>query len=359
MEALQYMGEALLEGLRFLREYVFYPTDGETFSLIRLFSLFIAFSISGALVVFVSQGAILKHMGPDAKPVKAYAVAAVSGAVLAVCSCSVLPMFASIRKKGAGLGPAVAFLFSGPAINVLALSFTFSALGVDIALSRVIGAVVLAVLIGFLVHLIFQRQEAKSSNGNGFAALPTSDAALAPWQKGLFFLTMFAIMIFSVYLLIPTLILIVLLIGQLVLYFTWEDIKAWAYESFVLIKKIIPLFMLGVFFAGVVRFLVTEDLIAGLVGSNSFFANAIAAASGALVYFATLTEIPWVEALLDLGMHRGPAVALLLAGPSLSIPNMIIITKVIGIKRSGTYIVLVVILSALVGLLAGMIFGLL
>ncbi len=360
MDVLHYVGRLLFEGVLFLWEYTFYPTeDAETFSLIRLFSLFIAFSISGAIAVFVSQASILKHMGPDAKPLKAYVVASISGAVLAVCSCSVLPMFASIRKKGAGLGPAIAFLFSGPAINILALSMTFSALGLDIALARIIGAVLLAMTIGFLVNLVFRKQEKQHASGMGFAVLPDEDTTLLPWQKTLFFLTMFAIMIFSVYILIWAFIFIGLLMVQLILFFKWNDIKTWAYETFVLVKKIIPLFMVGVFFAGIVRYIVTEDLIAGLVGVNTYGANMIASMSGAVVYFATLTEVAWVETLLSLRMHRGPAVALLLAGPSLSLPNMIIITKVIGIKRSSTYIVLVVLLSAWVGLLAGFIFGIL
>ncbi len=358
MSVLNFIWELILEGMIFLRNYVFYPGDGETFSLLRLTSLFIAFSISGAIVVFMSQGAILKHMGPNAKRLKSYGVASVSGIILAVCSCSVLPMFASIRKKGAGIGPAIAFLFSGPAINILALTLTFSDIGIDIGLARVIGAIILSVVIGFTMYLIFNKSEVVDEGNTGFN-VPEEVTSRKPWQTVMFFMTLFLILIFGVYLPGPTIIFIGLLIIQLIAFFELDDIKAWGAETYDLAKKILPLFIIGVFLAGVISSVVTEEMLTRFVGSNDYRSNLFASLIGASMYFATLTEVPIVSALLRNGMHRGPATALLLAGPSLSIPNMIIITKVIGIKRASVYIGLVVFLSALAGLIAGMIYYLL
>jgi uncharacterized protein len=355
MSILQFIWELILEGLLFLRNYVFYPSDGETFSLLRLISLFIAFSISGAIIVFMSQGAVLKHMGPNAKPIKAYGVASVSGVILAVCSCSVLPMFASIRKKGAGIGPAIAFLFSGPAINILALTLTFTDIGVDIALARVIGAIVLSFIIGFIMFLIYHKSEERNLNAAIFN-IHEDTPNLKTWQKTLFFATLFAILIFGVYQPLPTIIFIVFLILQLVLFFKLEDIKKWGKETYLLAKKILPLFVIGIFFAGIVSSLITTEMLSVFVGSNTYISNIIASVTGAFMYFATLTEVPIVSALLANGMHKGPATALLLAGPSLSLPNMIVISKVIGIKRALTYITLVIVFAAFVGLIAGAIF---
>ncbi len=359
MSVIEFIIDLVLEGLIFLRNYTFYPADGETFSLVRLMSLFIAFSISGAIIVFMSQGAVLKHLGPKAKRLKAYSVASVSGIILAVCSCSVLPMFASIRKKGAGIGAAVAFLFSGPAINVLALTLTFTDIGVDIALARVIGAIILAFIIGYIMYLLYRKSEAIEGNQAMFESTNEINNGLKSWQKLLFFATLFAILLFGVYRPLPTIIFIVFLIIQLVAFFSLDDLKEWGIETFTLAKKILPLFIVGIFFAGVLSAVITEAMLAQYVGNNNYGANIIASMIGSVMYFATLTEVPIVSTLINNGMHRGPATALLLAGPSLSLPNMIIIAKVMGVKRTLTYVLLVVILSAFVGLTAGYVFALL
>ena len=355
MAILNAIWQIILQGFLFLRNYLFFPSDGETFSLLRIMSLVIAFSISGAIIVFMSQSAVLKHMGPKAKPLKACGVAAISGVILAVCSCSVLPMFASIRKKGAGIGPAIAFLFSGPAINILALTLTSTDLGLDIALARVIGAIILALIIGWTMFLIFHKKEEREMNTALFQVVDDAPK-IKHWQRGLFFSTLFAILIFGVYRPLPTLIFIALLILQLVFFFEKEDIKRWGLETFGLAKKIFPLFLVGIFFAGILSALITPNMLTSYVGHNTYGSNLISSMTGSLMYFATLTEVPIVSTLIENGMHKGPAVALLLAGPSLSLPNMIIISKVIGIKRASTYIALVVLLSAVVGLIAGFMF---
>ncbi len=351
--------DTLYAGLLYLRDYLFYPGTQGDFSLMRIMSLFIAFAISGAIIVFMSQGAVLKHMGPKAHKVKAYAVASLSGIILAVCSCSVLPVFASIRKKGAGIGPAVAFLFSGPAINILAITIMINSdiLETYMVVARIIGAVLLAAIIGFTMFVFYRKSE-QTGDDEGFV-VPEDQVTMPTWQRLLLFATLFLILIFGVYEPIPTLILIGFLMVQLFLFYKLDDVKTWGYESFTLAKKIFPLFLIGVFFAGVLNVLLTEDALSGFVGNNTYLANLIASGSGAFMYFATLTEIPIIESLIMHGMHHGPATALLLAGPTLSLPNMIVITRVIGLKKGLTYFALVIVLSAMAGLLAGYIFGLL
>ena len=352
LDVLKTVLDVLQDALMFLRNYAFYPEDGETFSLMRVLSLFIAFSISGAIVVFLSQNAVLKFFGPKSKKWLSYFVASVSGFVLAVCSCSVLPMFASIRKKGAGLGPAVAFLFSGPAINILAIFLTFTDLGADIAFVRILSAIVLANVIGFAMFMVYRKSEALDEDEQAFA-LPEDASNLKVWQRALFFLTLLLILVFSVYWLLPTVIFAALLLAQIVLYFSLDDLKEWGEATWDLVKKIIPLFLIGVFIVGILDSVLRDEFVVSLVGENNYLTNLLAAFFGTTMYFATLSEVPFLLSMLDLGMHKGPATALLLAGPTLSVPNMIVIAKVLGKKKTLTYVVLVAVFAAFVGLIAG------
>ena len=324
---------------------------GDYITLRRLMSLTIAFFLSGAIAQFMSKGAVLKYFGPKADKRLAYLIASVSGAILTVCSCSVLPMFASIRMKGAGIGPAITFLFSGPAINVLAISMTFAALGSDIGLVRVIGAVFISLIIGGIMYIIYNKSEAVDGNPDMFSM--EEDSSRSMFQNLLFFVNLLAILISGVRNPIPTLILLGLLLFQLKRNFTGEEIKDWALETGDLAKKIAPLFLVGIFAAGVIQHLLPQELVARAVGENTYGANLLSSVFAAFMYFSTLTEIPIVEAFLEMDMAKGPATALLLAGPSLSLPNMIVISRVLGMKKTGTYIVLVMLTSALVGLLAG------
>ncbi len=352
MEFLINVWQLILEGLAFLVEYAFFPKDGETFSLMRIASLFIAFSISGAIALFMSKNAVVKHFGPSANKWSAYLVASVSGTILAVCSCSVLPMFASIRKKGAGLGPAIAFLFSGPAINVLAITLTFTDLGARIGFIRIIAAIILALVLGVVMGAIYKRSEQVDPNDALFQ--DESKDTFKGWQKLLFFATLVAILIFSVYEPLPTLIFIALLIVEIIVFLDLDRLKAWGGETWSLAKKILPLFALGIFFAGILQAVLSEAFLSTYVGANTFSANMIAAVSGALMYFATLTEIPIILSLMETGMNKGPAVALLLAGPTLSLPNMIVIGKVLGARKTFTYVIMVALFAASIGYLAGM-----
>jgi uncharacterized membrane protein YraQ (UPF0718 family) len=339
--------DLFLEGLIALRDYFIFR---------RIISLTIAFSLSGAIVVFLSQQAIIKYFGPKTHKGIAYIIAAISGAILTVCSCSVLPMFASIRKKGAGLGPAITFLFSGPAINVLAITMTFSLIGFDIGASRIIGAIILSIVIGLMMFLLYNKSEVVEADERLFTVKGPSERAL--WQNIVFFATLLSVLIFWYIHWIPTVIVTLILVVIVFKFFSFDEIKEWGKETFLLVKKIIPLFIIGIFIAGVIGALLDEEFVVRLVGNNTYQANLLAGTFGAFMYFATLTEVPIVNMFIHtLGMHKGPAVALLLAGPSLSLPNMIVITKVLKLKKAMTYFILVITLSAVVGLIAGFMIG--
>ena len=317
----------------------------------RIIMLTIAFFLSGAISQFMSQGAVMKYFGPNANKGLSYLMASVSGAILAVCSCSVLPMFASIRKKGAGIGPAVTFLFAGPAINILAITFTFSLISIDIGFVRVIGAIVLSIIIGYTMYLIYNKSEVVDGNEAMFNF--DDEKSRKSWQNILFFITLISILVSGVKHAILTAIIVVALIIQLILFFEKDELIDWCKETFSLAKKIVPLFIVGVFLAGVIQAIIPPEYMVKFVGNNSLGANIIAAVFGAFMYFATLTEVPIVNSFMLLGMLKGPATALLLAGPSLSLPNMITIGKLMGLKKTITYVCLVIVLSSLIAMFAG------
>lgn len=379
-----------------------------------LLCLMPAFFIAGAISVFVQQGAVMRHLGPGASRWRAYGVASVSGSVLAVCSCTVLPLFAGIHRMGAGLGPATAFLYSGPAINVLAMVMTARVLGMPLGVARIVGAVLFSLLIGALMHLIFRREE----RGRAAAArhLPVEESSRPLWQNGLILFTLAAILVFSTWSQSPGLgwyaavgrakwlITGALAAGLGLQLRQWLAVRAWkvalsgaavglagwlspdqpvlAYgigllalswmsastpgepaewfeASWGFAKQILPLLLAGVFISGLLlgrpghEGLVPAAWVAGAVGGNSLAANLFASIVAALMYFATLTEIPILQGLMASGMGSGPALALLLAGPALSLPSMLVIHGVLGLRKTVTYIVLVVGLSALAGLIHG------
>lgn len=323
----------------------------------RIISLTIAFFLSGAIAQFMSQGAILKYFGKDANKAVSYSIAAVSGCILSVCSCSVLPMFATIRKKGAGIGPAITFLFSGPAINILAITFTFSLIGVDIGFVRVVSAILLAIVIGVIMSLIYSKSEVVDENAK--LVILDNETDRKTWQTLVFFVTLIAILLSGVKNPIPTIILTVVLILELIFWFEKDELIEWCQETWDLVKKIFPLFLVGTFLAGIITYVIPSEFMIKFVGDSSFSATIISAVFGAFMYFATLTEVPIVNGFMALGMSKAAATSLLLAGPSLSLPNMIIIGKTMGVKKTLTYVVLVIILSALISTAAGyLVYGL-
>ena len=314
-----------------------------------------ALFIAGAISVFVSQAAVLKYFGPQAKKPLSYSVASVSGAILAVCSCTVLPLFGGIYKRGAGLGPAIAFLYSGPAINILAIVYSAKLLGYDLGLARAIGAIIFAAGIGLIMAYIFRKEESQKV-AQAFA-LPVDDAnSKKTWQQVVFFGTLVAILITAATKnWIATGILMTVLAVILWQWFTKSEIGQWMRETLRFLRLIVPLLLVGVFIAGIIGVAVPASVISTYVGGNSIFANFIASFAGALMYFATLTEVPIIKSFMELGMGKGPALALLLAGPAVSLPNMLVIRSLMGTKKTLIYIALVVIMATITGYVFGLV----
>ncbi|HEX7400988.1 MAG TPA: permease [candidate division Zixibacteria bacterium] len=314
-----------------------------------------AFFIAGAIAVFVSQASVMKYFGAKAKKILAYSVASVSGTILAVCSCTILPLFAGIHKRGAGLGPAIAFLYSGPAINILAIVYTARLLGFDLGLARAIGAISFSVIIGLIMAFIWRREELQKSNNPGELVLPQEEGESKPQGITLLFFTvMVGILVFgAAQKWIPTALL--LAVFGLILYrwFRKEELKYWMYQTWDLFKKIFPILIAGVFVAGIVKSILPQTVVEHWLGGNGLRPTFIASVFGALMYFSTLTEVPIIRALTDLGMGKGPSLALLLAGPALSLPNMIVIARIMGIRKTGVYVSLVVVMATVTGMIYG------
>jgi uncharacterized membrane protein YraQ (UPF0718 family) len=384
-----------------------------------LLCLIPAFFIAGAISVFVSQGAVMKYLGAKANKVLAYGVAAVSGTILAVCSCTVLPLFAGIYRMGAGLGPACAFLYSGPAINVLAIVMTARILGPEMGIARAVGAILFSVIIGLLMHFFFRKEEAERQVMQ--MAQIEEDVKRPLWQNALYFASMVAILvfanwgapqtdsglwaaifnakwiltsIFSVALgvmlvrwfsvkawkvgvaAVPVVLLALVFPEQPLLAFTAGviglsaftstddgEVGDWFSSSWGFAKQILPLLLFGVLVAGALlgrvgnEGLIPSQWVAGAVGGNSFWANFFASFAGAFMYFATLTEVPILQGLIGSGMGKGPALALLLAGPALSLPNMLVINSIMGVKKTVVFVSLVIVMATFSGIFYGSIWG--
>ncbi|MBP7127476.1 permease [Myxococcota bacterium] len=357
---------ALVEALAMLHEYA---RDHVLLCLVP------AFFIAGGISVFVRQDSVMRYLGPAASKWVAYPVASVSGTILAVCSCTVLPLFAGIHMRGAGLGPATAFLYSGPAINVLAIILTARVLGLELGVARAVGAVAFAVVIGLLMHAIFRKEEAARAGAASRA--PVQEAPRrALWQDALFFASMVGVLVFANWGRPPEgeggfftavhsvqWILVALSLAGLGLalwrWFDREELVEWVGSTKTFALQILPLLFGGVLVAGFLlgrpghEGLVPSEWVASLVGGNSLFANFFSALAGAFMYFATLTEVPILQGLVGSGMGSGPALALLLAGPALSLPSMLVIRGVMGTKKTVTYVALVVLLSTVAGWIYG------
>lgn len=338
-----------------------------------------AFFIAGAISVFVSQASVLKYFGAQASKILSYSVASVSGTILAVCSCTVLPLFAGIYSRGAGIGPATAFLYSGPAINILAITLTAKILGWQLGLARAIGAVIFAVATGLLMAFIFQKDDQARTTGKIY--VPDDEGERRTLlQDSLYLLTMVLILVFAAFAKPAsgstglwatifaakwyiTIFLLIVLGIMLKSWFTKEECQNWIEATWGFMKQIFPLLGGGVLIAGFMLgrpghpALIPESWVQSLLGGNSLGANLIASVAGALMYFATLTEIPILQGLLGAGMGKGPALALLLAGPALSLPNMLVIGSVMGAKKTATFCGIIVVMSTIAGMLYGAIVG--
>ncbi|MHC4883076.1 MAG: permease [Planctomycetota bacterium] len=388
-----------------------------------------AFFIAGGIACFVSQGSVMKYLGPKANKLLAYGVASVSGTILAVCSCTVLPLFAGIYRMGAGLGPACAFLYAGPAINVLAIIMTARILGLEMGIARAVGAILFSVAIGALMHLVYRKEEAEKAAAA--MQMPETEVSRPLWKNGLFFAAMVGILVFAnwarsgdvraVFLCCPgglstyavegtvveqtdTMVtvkdragtehtipaeqfegfqqveknvayewisrgrwglvtgLLVLFAAMCVFWFTKPELAEWVGSSWGFAKQILPLLLLGVLAAGFFlgrpahEGIIPNAWVEKALGGNSISANLFAAVAGAFMYFATLTEVPILQGLMGSGMGKGPALALLLAGPALSLPNMLVIHSVMGTKKTITFVLLVIIMAAVSGIIFGTFF---
>jgi len=375
-----------------------------------------AFFIAGAIAVFVSQASVMRYLGANANKFLAYGVASVSGSILAVCSCTVLPLFAGIYRMGAGLGPAISFLYAGPAINVLAIILTARILGIELGVARAVGAILFSIVIGAIMSFIFRKEEQAKIEAQ--VAMPEEDVARPLWQNALYFASMIGILVFanwgksdqaeslwmsiynakwlvtSGFAILLSIMLVkwfnmaywkLILVAVAVIFsayiapeqplvafsvgvvglsiFTSIDkgeTGEWFASSWSFAKQILPLLLFGVLVAGLLlgrvghEGLIPNEWVSKAVGGNSFGANFFAAFAGAFMYFATLTEVPIIQGLIGNGMGNGPALALLLAGPALSLPNMLVINSVLGVKKTVVFVVLVVMMATV----SGMIFGL-
>lgn len=335
-----------------------------------------AFFIAGAIAALLQKETVLKYFGAGAPKWLCYGVAATSGTILAVCSCTILPMFAGIEKKGAGIGPATAFLFSGPAINLLAIVLTARVLGLDIGIARAIAAISMSVIIGLIMAAIFERSppecEAVPGKDAAIAANPGQTVEDSEEQGGLKHKSILLLALLIGVLLSATsgisfalkwMIAAAFILSSafvLIRYFSDDERSLFFSETWDLAKKIFPLLIIGTFITGVIGYFLPVDWIRAVFGSNSFLACFAASVVGALLYMPTLLEIPIVGTLFGYSTGvtaPGPALSLLLAGPSLSLPSMIVIMRVIGAKKGGAYIALVVLISTFVGMLYGAIVG--
>lgn len=380
-----------------------------------LLCLIPAFFIAGAIAVFVSQASVMKYLGPEARKTLAYGVASISGTILAVCSCTVLPLFAGIYRMGAGLGPATAFLYSGPAINILAIILTARILGPELGIARAVGAIGFSVIIGLLMHLIFHKEEMKEFEAH--MAMPEPEVDRPLWQNTVYFASMVGILVFAnwgkpatevgfwsvvystkwiitslfsvllgftlvewfsvkwwkVLLVgIPTAVSALVFPGRPLIPFTIGIIGLsivlsgsegnageWLGSTWTYAKQIIPLLFFGVLVAGALlgrpghEGLIPSEWVAESVGGNSLGANLFASVAGAFMYFATLTEVPILQGLIGSGMGKGPALALLLAGPALSLPNMLVIRSIMGTRKTVVFVLLVIVMATIAGMAYG------
>lgn len=359
---------AILEAFQMVQEYAREHV---------LFCLIPAFFIAGAISLFISKEAIIKYFGAKANKILAYGVASVSGTILAVCSCTVLPMFAGIYTRGAGIGPATTFLYAGPAINILAIIMTARILGAQMGIARALGAIVFSIIIGLLMSFFFKDKKTIDDENNFIVESNTKSRSLL--QNAIYFVSLILILIFAAwakpkepigfystvynikwYL---TLIVLIVLFFILMKWFNKQERKDWVLSTWIFAQQILPLLFVGVFVAGFLlgrpntdAGIIPSRYIASLVGGNSIFANFFASIAAAFMYFATLTEVPILQGLLGSGMGKGPALALLLAGPAVSLPSMLVLRSIMGIKKALTYVVLVILLSSIVGWIYGSLF---
>lgn len=327
-----------------------------------------AFFIAGAMSALLPKEKITRLLGQKASKYKAYPLAVAAGLLLAVCSCTILPLFAGIRKKGAGTGPALAFLYTAPATNIMAILFTGSVLGWNFAVARIVLSSAFAILIGLIISTMFKAEDAEDERNavSEIAHARKLDASELPFfQKHrlfFFFITLISILIVGTrvsgnlkYAIISILIVILIILAKLL--FSTDEVNGWLFETWVFTKKIFPLLLAGIFIAGVLTQLLPQNFLATFMGRNTVFANLIAVLFGVFMYFPTLVEVPMAKMFLGLGMAKGPLLAYLLADPVISLASILVVRKFIGNKRTLVYVGLIIIFTTISGLIYGAIIG--
>ncbi|MCX5716037.1 MAG: permease [Candidatus Omnitrophica bacterium] len=323
-----------------------------------------AFFIAGAMSALLPKEKIIQYLGQKVPKYKAYPLSIVAGLMLAVCSCTILPLFAGIKKKGAGIGPALAFLYTAPATNIMAILFTGSVLGWNFALARIILSVTFASLIGIIISTLFKKEDIEEE-AQAAPAIISAEAKgtekLPFFQKHrliMFFATLLAILIVGTrvngylrYSGISVLVIILAILAKLL--FTKEETRAWLSETWSFTKKIFPLLLGGIFIAGVLTKLLPQNFLATFMGKNTIAANLIAALFGVFMYFPTLVEVPMAKMFLGLGMAKGPLLAYLLADPVISLASILVVRKFIGNKRTLAYVGLIIVFTTISGLIYG------
>ncbi|MDD1658232.1 MAG: permease [Methanomicrobiales archaeon] len=331
-----------------------------------------AFFIAGAMNALLQKEAITQYLGAKSPLYKAYPIAVVSGLLLAVCSCTVLPLFAGIKKKGAGLGPAIAFLYTAPGTNILAIALTWSVIGADFAIARIVLSITFAVIIGLIISTLFREEipDTAAAAPIGCACAPGAETAGGQKHVVLFIGTLVAILfvgtwsIFMVntlagiplrFVILPFLVILVIIEAQR--WFTRDEQKAWLGETWSFMRTIFPLLFIGIFIAGVLTALLPEGILGTYLGSNTVSANLIAVLFGVFMYFPTLVEVPMAKMFLDLGMSKGPLLAYVLADPVISLPSILVVRKFMGTKQTIVYVLLIVFFCTLSGLIYGVVAG--
>jgi uncharacterized membrane protein YraQ (UPF0718 family) len=330
-----------------------------------------AFFIAGAMNALLHKEAITKYLGEKTPLYKAYPVAVISGLLLAVCSCTILPLFAGIKKKGAGLGPAIAFLYTAPGTNILAIALTWSVIGADFAIARIALSVTFAVIIGIIISTVFKEEVADAPPAPiGCTCAPGTAGERGQKNVILFIGTLVALLFVGTwnlfmenklagiplrFVILPFLILIVVI--EAWKWFTQDEQKNWLEETWSFMRTIFPLLFIGIFVAGMLSALLPEGILGMYLGSNTVFANLIAVLFGTFMYFPTLVEVPMAKMFLDLGMARGPLLAYVLADPVISLPSILVVRKYMGTKQTIVYVLLIVIFCTLSGLIYGSFVG--
>jgi uncharacterized membrane protein YraQ (UPF0718 family) len=324
-----------------------------------------AFFIAGAIAAFVKKDTILKYFSPETKKTTSYGIASISGTVLAVCSCTILPMFAGILKKGSGLGPAITFLYAGPAINILAIVYTAQVLGLDLGLARAVSAITLSILIGLAMAKLFPQQDVETTKTFGAArkaAMACADDK-PNWVVATFFILLVAILLvgttaaLDVFWRLLIIYFLSLAVAYLLIYyFTRDEVTDWGYEIWDLTKKIFPILIIGTFALGVLAYFVPPETFKPFFGTNSLLANFLAAVLGAILYMPTLLEVPIIGTTLGYlsgDMAKGPALSLLLTGPTISLPSLLVLYRIIGGKKTLAYAGLAIVTATTAGFIFG------